>query len=96
MMMRQAFMDLKPMDGRPPEDLKEEVFNSLETLQLIADVIDLFTSQFVLSESEMMNLFDSDFHNDNDREITDENNDDTKEEDNDTKENDDDKKNNTK
>jgi len=61
-MMEQAFRDLKPIDGIPPEGLKEEVFNSLETLQLIADVIDLFTSQFVLSESEMMSLFDSDFH----------------------------------
>lgn len=62
MMIEQVFRDLKPIDGRPPEDLKEEVFNSLETLQLIADVIDLFTSQFVLSESEMMSLFDSDFY----------------------------------
>jgi len=62
MMIEQAFRDLKPMDGRPPEDLKAEVFSSLETLQLIADVIDLFTSQFVLSESEMMSLFDSDFY----------------------------------
>ena len=61
-MMEQVFRDLKPIDGIPPEGLKEEVFNSLETLQLIADVIDLFTSQFVLSESEMMSLFDSDFH----------------------------------
>ncbi len=61
-MMMQAFRDLKPIDSMPPEGLREEVFNSLETLQLIADVIDLFTSQFVLSESEMMSLFDSDFH----------------------------------
>lgn len=66
MMMEQAFKNLKPLDGRPPEDLKEEVFNSLETLQLIADVIDLFTSQFVLSESEMVNLFDSDFYDEQD------------------------------
>ena len=60
--MRNVFPDLKPPDGIPPEGLKQEVFNSLETLQLIADVIDLFTSQFVLSESDMLALFDSDFY----------------------------------
>jgi len=60
--MMQVFKELKPLDGRPPENLKDEVFTSLETLQLIADVIDLFTSQFVLSEAELTSLFDSDFY----------------------------------
>ena len=58
----QAFKKLKPLDGQPPEELKEEVFNSLKTLQLVADVIDLFTLQFVLSEAELTSLFDSDFY----------------------------------
>jgi len=60
--MRNIFEDLKPPDGIPPSGLREEVFTSLRTMQLIADVIDLFTSQFILSESDMVNLFDSNFH----------------------------------
>lgn len=63
MIMKDAFEALKPPDNRPPVGLKEEVFTSLRTMQLIADMIDLFTSQFILSESEMVNLFDSDFYN---------------------------------
>jgi len=62
MIMKDAFKALKPPDSAPPEVLKEEVFTSLKTLQLIADVIDLFTSQFILSESDMVNLFGSDFY----------------------------------
>lgn len=61
-MMNQIFKELKPMDAMPPDGLREEVFTSLQTLQLIADVLDLFTSQFIMSEAELTNLFDSDFY----------------------------------
>lgn len=32
-----------------PEELKEEVFGTLETLELVADIVDLFTVKFVQS-----------------------------------------------
>lgn len=75
-MMDQVFKDLKPVDAMPPDGLKQEVFTSLETLQLIADVLDLFTSQFIMSEAELTNLFDSDFYKEKkeDSEDEDENN----------------------
>jgi len=69
-MMNQAFKQLKPMDAMPPEGLKEEVFTSLETLQLIADVLDIFTSQFIMSEAELTSLFDSDFYKENEEKNT--------------------------
>lgn len=40
-----------------PEQLKEEVFNSLDTILLVADVVDLFTVKFTQTESEFLDLF---------------------------------------
>jgi len=37
-----------------PEDLKTEVFKSLETFQLFADVLDLFTTKYTLTELELI------------------------------------------
>jgi len=41
--------------------LKKEVFDSLETLKLIADVVDLFTAKFVVSETELTSMLGADF-----------------------------------
>jgi hypothetical protein len=39
-----------------PKDLKGEVFKSLETFQLVADILDLFTTKYTLTELELINL----------------------------------------
>ncbi len=39
-----------------PEELKKSVFDTLDSLQLIADVADLFTVKFAKSESSMVGL----------------------------------------
>lgn len=41
-----------------PEILKEEVFSTLETLQLAADIIDLFTVKFVESNIKVLTRMD--------------------------------------
>ncbi len=38
----------------PPESLKDEIFNSLDSIQLISDVTDLFTTKFVISNAYML------------------------------------------
>lgn len=64
MTMNDIFRDFEPPNPDIPQGLKQEVFNSLETLQLIADVIDLFTFQFVMSEAEFTNILGASFHDD--------------------------------
>jgi len=39
-----------------PEDLKKEVFKSLETFRLVADILDLFTTKYTLTELELIEL----------------------------------------
>jgi len=58
--MREQFEKLEPKEHAPAE-LKKEVFDSLETLKLIADVVDLFTAKFVVSEAELTSMFIADF-----------------------------------
>lgn len=41
-----------------PEDLKTAVFESLDTLSFIGDVVDLFTLKFGQSEASLINLFE--------------------------------------
>ncbi len=43
-----------------PEALKEEVFDTLDTIHLLADVMDLFTVKFGNTEAEFLDLLDSD------------------------------------
>ncbi len=43
-----------------PEELKEEVFRTLDTLNLLADIVDLFTVKFSKSEAEFLDLFQED------------------------------------
>ncbi len=59
-----AFEELQPPNSDIPQGLKQEVFNSLETLQLIADIIDLFTFQFVMSEAEFTNMLGASLRDD--------------------------------
>ncbi len=39
-----------------PQDLKKEVFDSLSTINLIADVFDLFTAKFTSAETQFFEL----------------------------------------
>lgn len=40
---------------KAPEDLKEQVFDTLERLTLFADLVDLFIGKFPLAEAEIIN-----------------------------------------
>jgi len=48
--LEEQFKSLLPTEDAPLE-LKEEVFNTLDTLSLVGDIVDLFTTKF--SESEV-------------------------------------------
>ena len=39
-----------------PQELKKEVFNTLETIQLFADIADLFTLKFSRTELDFLDL----------------------------------------
>jgi len=64
MSLNSAFTQLQPPEPELPNGFEKEVFASLETLQLIADVIDLFTSQFIMSEAELTNMLGGSFYDD--------------------------------
>jgi len=62
MTMNDIFGQLQPPEPHLPDGFEKEVFASLETMQLIADVIDLFTSQFIQSEAELTGMLGGSFH----------------------------------
>lgn len=43
-------------DEKSPEDLKKEVFNTLDTLQLLGDFADLFTAKFTETEVKFVDV----------------------------------------
>ena len=43
-----------------PEELKDQVFDTLDTLNLVADIVDLFTVKFSKTEAEFLDLFQED------------------------------------
>jgi acyl carrier protein len=53
--------DLENLEGAevPREDLKEMVFDTLDTLEMIGDVADLFTVKFIKSETDLFNTIGS-------------------------------------
>ena len=55
--LEKLFQEAEP-DGALPESLKKEVFDTLDTIQLVADVADLFTVKFTKSESQLLELAD--------------------------------------
>ena len=52
------FEQMIPPDDAPP-DVKEEVFNTISTLDLAVDVVDLFTGKFVSSEAKFLDLLEN-------------------------------------
>ena len=55
--LEKQFQNLKGK-GKLPEEVKKDVFNTLDTLNLIADITDLFTVKFTKTEGEFLNLLD--------------------------------------
>ena len=53
--LKQQFQNLNT-DSAAPEDLKKEVFSTLDTITLFSDVLDLFTAKFSESEAELIDL----------------------------------------
>lgn len=49
------FKGLLPNDDAPVE-LKEEVFNTIDTLSLIGDIVDLFTTKFSHTETAFLQM----------------------------------------
>ncbi len=43
-------------DDEAPEDLKQEVFGTLATMQLVADIADLFTVKFSKTELDFLDI----------------------------------------
>ena len=48
------FKKLGDKTTTPPEELKEEVFNSLDSLTLLGDFMDLFTSKFAATNMKIV------------------------------------------
>lgn len=51
--LKEKFQAIEP-NGQVPEELKKGVFDSLDTINLMADFADLFTAKFTMAESEMI------------------------------------------
>jgi len=68
MTINDIFGQLQPAEPHLPDGFEKEVFASLETMQLIADVIDLFTSQFVQSEAELTGMLGGSFYDEDESE----------------------------
>jgi hypothetical protein len=56
MNLEDIFKQLIP-DENAPEELKKEVFQTLDTLNLIGDLADLFTAKFSKTEAVLLGLF---------------------------------------
>ena len=57
--LQDQFCQLKS-DETPPEELKDEVFKTLDTIHLVADLIDLFTVKFGSTDAEFLDLLGTD------------------------------------
>lgn len=53
--LKDEFQRMKPKTAAP-EALKKQVFDTLDTFQLMADMADLFTVKFTKTESQMMEM----------------------------------------
>ena len=70
--LAQQFRKLGEKESSPPDDLQDEVFNSLDTLNLFGDFLDLFTAKFAATNIDMVEAIgeqkESDTANANDNE----------------------------
>lgn len=49
------FEQMKPEEDAP-EDMKKEVFDTIETLEMVNDIADLFTGKFGASKADFIDL----------------------------------------
>ena len=66
--LEDKFRQLLPKEDAP-EELKQEVFNTLDMLNLVGDVVDLFTAKFSKTEASFFDLLEED-EEDNDNSET--------------------------
>lgn len=57
--LEEQFKGLLPEEDAPQE-LKEEVFNTIDTLSLIGDIVDLFTTKFSHAETAFLQIIQED------------------------------------
>ncbi len=55
--LKGAFQKMQPKEAAPAA-LKKQVFDTLDTIQLVADMADLFTVKFTQTESQLVGLLD--------------------------------------
>lgn len=55
--LEEKFKQMLPKEDAP-EELKKEVFQTLDTLNLIGDIADLFTAKFSKTEAAFFNISD--------------------------------------
>ena len=55
--LKDEFQKMKPKEAAPVA-LKKQVFDTLDTIQLVADMADLFTVKFTQTESQLVGLLD--------------------------------------
>lgn len=55
--LEELFKQLIPEEDAP-EDMKKEIFQTLDTLNLIDDIADLFTGKLVSTELDFLDLLD--------------------------------------
>ncbi len=53
MSMEEQFKSLQT-EKAPPEDIKQEVFKTLDALLFMADVLDLFTVKYIATEAAIL------------------------------------------
>lgn len=53
--LENLFADLKPNDTAP-KDTKEQVFDTIATIELVGDIMELFTGKFGQTEIEFLDL----------------------------------------
>lgn len=53
------FQEMLPTNDAP-EDIKKDVFNTIDTLNLVGDFVDLFTTKFTQTETEFLDLLSDD------------------------------------
>ena len=52
------FLEQYQAEGEVPQDLKEDVFNTIDKIELISEMLDLFTTQFLKTESSIFEHMD--------------------------------------
>jgi acyl carrier protein len=52
-------LENQDVNGVSPEDLKTMVFDTLDTLEMVGHIADLFTAKFIRSEVDLFDIIDS-------------------------------------